>query len=252
MNEDLKRRWQAYQRRRVDAIRAWFQDHDHEANTPMVRYIVLWSVFNALYNTADIPNNHLPNRRTGKYKFLKSRGHLIPKICVNSEYQRINSISDRLAERDDFLDCLEKYKEEILSLTDHRPRVDQPDNVDPNKIFPITYKEDGHWVEGEFSFDTIRGIASLDRRTYVSEDLLFYQFAPLDNPWEENGEISNKELFVEQILFALYQIRNNIVHGGSAAFMISDKPLVGSALPILKEIVDYLLGENGGDVIILQ
>jgi hypothetical protein len=59
-------------------------------------------------------------------------------------------------------------------------------------------------------------------------------------------------LFVKQLLFGWRQIRNNIVHGGSAAYMISKKPLVDLALPILKEIVDYLLGENGGDVIILQ
>jgi hypothetical protein len=167
MDEKMKGKWREYQRWRTDAIRAWRDKNDQEALNPLIRYIVLWAVFNALYNTADLPKNELAQNQEGKPIFQKRRGYLIPKIIVRKEHERIESISERLAEKDDFLDLLKDHRDKILSLSNHRPPVVQQDDFDPTQDIPVTYWGGRQWLDGEFSFDSIKGIASLDRRTYV-------------------------------------------------------------------------------------
>lgn len=63
----LKQQWQDFQQDRVLKISAWYAEHYEHAyvDDPLIKYIVLWSVFNALYNVYDLPNNRLPEKCMG-------------------------------------------------------------------------------------------------------------------------------------------------------------------------------------------
>ena len=245
MNEQQKQQWRDYQRNRIESIRCWLQEQVLDGTSPMICYIIYWAVFNALYNTVDLPYNHLPNRRNNRYRFTQRRGHILPIICVNSDSKRITLIAKRLADDDNFIKRVEQHRDAIIELSDHEPPVGQANHLNRDDNIEITYEEGtSNWINGEFSIRSIRGIASLDRRLFLKNDLIIYQYAPLDNQWNDAAQIENRDLFVEQLLFVMYQIRNNIVHGGSATFRISKKPLVNLAFPILEDIVEYFLDPN--------
>lgn len=59
-----------------------------------------------------------------------------------------------------------------------------------------------------------------------------------------NGNASVQQLLVEQIVFMLYTIRNNLDHGGKNPSDANDTQVIEMALPILREIVDFFIVEN--------
>ena len=252
----------AYQKERIGNIKEWycqfysepelcheiFNDyHQNNLVYPLIiRYMILWAVFNALYNVADLPNNRLPNRRSNRYKFQKRRGHLIPNVVVNGDSKRISLMAETLAKDENFLSELTRvYHNHIRSLSGRIPTVRQPENYTEGNI-PVTYKDGKDeknkdiWINEDFSPDGIRGIASLDSRLFLDDNLILYKYATLDNPFGEDRQIQDRELFVEQLLFVLYQIRNNIMHGGAASLGDTKKTLLEPSQPILNFVVRYL------------
>jgi hypothetical protein len=86
----LEEHWQKFQFDRVSKIHEWYQQYYENAplSDPLIQYIVLWSVFNALYNTYDLPNNKLAQKIRGRYKFRNRLGHmLLPPIKKSSMKQ---------------------------------------------------------------------------------------------------------------------------------------------------------------------
>ena len=75
----LEEHWQKFQFDRVSKIHEWYQQYYENAplSDPLIQYIVLWSVFNALYNTYDLPNNKLAEKIRGRYKFRNRLGHML-------------------------------------------------------------------------------------------------------------------------------------------------------------------------------
>ena len=216
--------WQELQRNRIDNVRKWRARYFHKAQeaSPVLGYMVLWAVFNALYNVA-----YLPER---KVQSIRERdGHPIPRMKYQRESKLLKDFSGCLSEEVGLInDLLAPHLRKALeAFSSRRPDICQPANR-------VT-------VAGqEYDLCAPIGIASIDRRVYREDGSVIYQYAPFDLELTEDGKLCDRRKFFRQLVFFLYQLRNNIVHGG-AAFISVEKEIAGQALPVLQAIVDYVL-----------
>lgn len=253
--KSLKEQWQIFQLDRVENIFEWYQERYKmdSVGDPLIQYMVLWSVFNALYNTYGLPNNKFDSKN-GRYQFQIKFGYKVPNVKIKSDSYRINTIGEKLVTMRDFQDVLNGFKKKIDKFVRRIPLVTQDEDIDPQQSIPIIYKNNGEWIEEDFVPADIRGIASLDKRLFFTEGYIFFQYAAIDDPWDAEGNLIDCELSVKQLLNVLYQLRNNIVHGGSTAN--KSKEIILDALPILENIVEFIFenrkgifrGEKDGDV----
>lgn len=240
----LEEHWQKFQFDRVSKIHEWYQQYYENAplSDPLIQYIVLWSVFNALYNTYDLPNNKLEEKIRGRYKFRNRLGHMLPIIKVSKDSDRVSKFGSILASSDTFATLLneDELKRHIGNLVERIPSVIQDEEVDVNQAIPIILQNDKNvWaIEADFTPASIQGIASLDHRLFLTDGYIFFEYAAIDNPWNDDGQFINVEKTTMQLLNGLYQLRNNIVHGGSAAY--SNKEIIYEAVPILDAIVKFV------------
>ncbi|HLO16900.1 MAG TPA: hypothetical protein VK206_18845 [Anaerolineales bacterium] len=239
----LKQQWQAFQRDKVHKIRSWYAEHYEHASVddPLIKYIVLWSVFNALYNVYDAPNNKLPEKMHGRYKFKKRFGYKVPIIIVAGDSDRLRKFAKKLASLESLVDIVNhaSMRNLIDAFVNRIPAVAQREGVDPTEQVPIVYKdEDGEWVEDLFSPTAIHGVASLDHRLFLADGYKFFEFAAIESPWNDEGDLIDLEITAKQLLNVLYQLRNNVVHGG----VVSDKrkSIINDALPILQKFVEFV------------
>ena len=156
----LEQRWREFQLNRVRKIRDWYKDHYQNAHIedPLIQYIVLWSVFNALYNIYDLPNNHLPEKINGRYRFRNRFGYKVPVIKTSSDFDRIKKIAEKLSEVDSLTTLLSQHhmKQYIHAFVDRIPSVAQDEGIDVNRAIPIIMQNANEkWVdESERKTDT--------------------------------------------------------------------------------------------------
>jgi hypothetical protein len=240
----LAQQWKEFQSDRVHRIREWYFEHykNMRGGDPLVQYIVLWTVFNALYNTHDLPNNHLPEKINGRYRFRNKFGHNMPVINTNGDMERVKRIAERLAGLESFRNLLLQpdLKRHIITFENRIPTIVQDEEVDGNRAIPIILQDEARkWVyESNFIPAQVRGVASLDHRLFLADGYKFYEYAAIDKVWDDKGNIPNPDLSIKQLLNILYLLRNNIVHGGSAAY--SRKEIILEAQPILDTIVEFV------------
>jgi hypothetical protein len=239
----LKQQWQAFQQDKVNKIHAWYVEHYEHAyvDDPLIKYIVLWSVFNALYNVYDVPNNKLPEKMQGRYKFKKRFGYMVPIIIVARDSDRIKKFAKKLASLESLVDIVhhDNMRNQINAFVNRIPAVAQREGADLTEQVPIVYKnEDGEWVEDLFSPTAIHGVASLDHRLFLANGYKFFEYAAIQSPWNEKGDLIDLDITAKQLLNVLYQLRNNVVHGG----VVSDKrkSIISDALPILQKFVEFV------------
>lgn len=250
----LGKRWQNFQLDRVQKIQQWYVNHYRQAHThdPIIQYIVLWSVFNALYNTLDIPNNTLPDKVNGRYKFKLRLGYKIPVIKTSSDFDRLMKIAEKLAGNMLFIALLnEEYIKQLIEIFVKRiPSIVNQEKINANRAIPITLpSENNQLTEDEFIPASIRGVASIDRRLFLSDGYKFFEYAAIDNPWNDHGELVGPELTTKQLFNVLYQLRNNVVHGGTTAHRRKD--IINEALPILDAVVGFIF-ENRDDIYVKE
>jgi hypothetical protein len=224
-----------FQRERLRDIRSWYQVNyktlgEHVA--PLIRYIVLWSVFNAIYNVADLKNERgvrVKPQANGRIK-LQIKG-------VNGDRKRIENIAGLVASDREFVRKLVYEHRDVLEYLAKR----QPDVIQPDGVTVIKFEKDGKSCE--FELDKVRGIASLDNRLFMPDGAVLFEYADLDIEFAEEDEIAiDEHRFMKQLALMLYQLRNNIVHGGSASFGMMKEELVKQTIDILNQVVEYLLG----------
>ncbi len=239
----LKQQWQDFQQDKVHQIHAWYAEHYKHAyiDDPLIKYIVLWSVFNALYNIYDVPNNKLPEKMRGRYKFKKRFGYQVPIIIVSGDSDRLRKFAKRLASLETFVDVVNhaSTRNRINAFVSRIPAVAQREGMDLTEQVPIVSKdENGEWVDNLFSPTAVHGVASLDHRLFLADGYKFFEYAAIESPWNEKGDLINLDTTTKQLLNVLYQLRNNVVHGG----VVSDKrkSIINDALPILQRIVDFV------------
>jgi len=242
----LQQRWKEFQLDRVQRIQEWNQEHYKHSRIedPLIRYIVLWSVFNALYNTFDLPSNRPPDMVNGRYKFRNKFGYRIPNIGTTGDTDRVKKIAKELASLDGFFTMLnqKEIKHHIQVFIDRIPTIAQDEGIDVNRAIPINYYESGQWIEEEFVPAEIRGIASLDRRLFLTDGYKFFEYSSIDNPWDVNGKPIDILLSTQQLLSVLYQLRNNTVHGGSTAY--HTKEIILDGQPILEAIIKFIFNHR--------
>ena len=121
----LKQQWQDFQRDKAHKLHAWYTEHYKHAyvDDPLIKYIVLWSVFNALYNTYDLPNNKLPEKINGRIRFRNRFGYKVPVINVSRDFDRVKKFADKLALTNGFVELLNQrefhHRVKILSIGFH-------------------------------------------------------------------------------------------------------------------------------------
>lgn len=240
----LKQQWQEFQHDKAHKTRTWYAKHYEDAyvDDPLIKYIVLWSVFNALYNTYDLPNNKLPEKINGRYRFRLRFGYKVPVITVSRDFDRVKNFAEKLASMQDFAECINQpnIRSRINVLVNRIPAVAQREGVDVTEQIPIILQdENGKWlIEDLFSPTAIHGVASLDHRLFLADGYKFFECAAIDEPWNQDENLTNPEKTIKQLLTVLYQLRNNVVHGG----VVSDKRknIINDALPILQKIVEFV------------
>jgi hypothetical protein len=216
--------WERIQQRRLENIREWhLQNYVDAGGVPrVVRYIAFWAVFNALYNVA-----YLPKRRV---KSVRKNG--IPYIRYKDDKSMIDEFSKHPSGQSELVkELIEEHLESLQEFSSRRPNVDQPHPE-------ITVEVEGE--ERVFKTEDFRGIASIDHRYYLENGSILYEYTYFDLDLNERGEPNDSDKFMQQLLLFLYQLRNNIVHGGSASIETQEL-ITNKAIPVLETIVKYVL-----------
>ncbi len=191
-----------------------------------IRYLLSWTAFNALYNVADIANRkpNKPNQHTGQ-----------PRVSRTRERSKLTVIAHRLAVNGNFIQDLYRGNRDFCDqLANRIPQVSQPDTMDE-----IPYEVDGEVFV--FRSNEIRGVASLDNRVILDGGYKLFEYESLVVKEKKDGTLKDPKIFSRQLIFVLYQIRNNVAHGGSAAFFSRWNKLSEGAIKILDHIVRHLL-----------
>ncbi len=219
-----------YQQERITHIRNWYQMwsdlHLDKELDSSVRYLLAWTVFNALYNVADMPNRKpkKPSQSTGQ-----------PRVSWTRERSKLKKIAHRLAANGDFIQDLYRRNRDFCDqLASRTPQVSQPDPVDE-----IPYEVDGEVFI--FHSNEIRGVASLDNRVILDGGYKLFEYETLVIEKRKDGTLIDPKIFIRHMVFVLYQIRNNVAHGGSAAFFLRGNKVSEGAITVLDHIVRHLL-----------
>jgi hypothetical protein len=218
-----------YQLTRITNIEAWYRriaaPHVTPGQDSSVRYLLLWTTLNALYNVLDMPKRRLrrPDSTT-----------LRPRLDKRGEDAKLRELARVLAKDVAFAsDLLVRHRDFLRRVSRRSPAVTQPDEAEE-----IHYEVDGQ--EYVFTPKRARGIASLDRRVILADGHKVYEYSMLNWPISEDAVIADTERFVREALFVLYQIRNNVAHGGAAAFFKRGDKVSEGAMAILDDFVRYM------------
>jgi len=219
-----------YQRERVNDVRQWYENTYRPLEgypAQSIRYMALWAVFNALYNIADHPKVKLRNVK-------EESGVIKPYIRGRGEDDKIGFISKQLGQDEKFVAAIIGNHFEFITHLAHRtPEVQQPPNTKS-----IQFAHDGQSYTLDLS--KLHGIASLDNRVFLDDRKALFQYHHLELDLNNGNLPKDKEKFCQQLIYMLYQLRNNIVHGGSAAFFMQKTELTIGAMSLLDDIVQYL------------
>jgi len=230
MNIDMSK----YQLQRVQDAQQWYEQVYRtlgESVPISIRYMTLWAVFNALYNIADYPNVSLK-------KVIQEGEKIKPVIYGSHERDKLTHISKIISKNIDFVhDLISRNRAFITLLSRRRPVVEQPEGI---TTIDFTHNTQAYKID----LSQIWGIASLDNRKIQEDGTVLFQYASLDSELNPETLIpEDPKIFTDQIIFMLYQLRNNIVHGGSTAFFMEKTRLSSGAIHILNDLVRYLLDQ---------
>ncbi len=219
-----------YQRERVNDVRQWYESIycPLDGYAPQsIRYMALWAVFNALYNVADYPKVKLK-------RVNNDDGMIKPVIRGGSEDDKLRFISRRLAQQNQLIaNIFRDHSEFITYLGRRTPEVQQPPHTQS-----VQFQHDGD----DYSIDLskLHGIASIDSRVFLNDGTVLFQYHSLELVLDDDHLPRDKQKFFRQLIYVLYQLRNNIVHGGSAAFFMRKTELSIGAIGLLDDIVRHL------------
>jgi hypothetical protein len=119
-------------------------------------------------------------------------------------------------------------------LAQRTPQVQQPPNT---TAIQFEHEHQSYTL----NFDDLHGIASIDNRIYLENGKVLFQYHHLDLDLTQDNLPKDCRKFFLQLLYMLYQLRNNIVHGGSAAFFMQKTALSSEAIRLLDTIVWHLI-----------
>ena len=219
-----------HQTQRLHDVQAWYHDiyRPLDGHAPVsVQYMALWAVFNALYNVADYPNIKLKN-------VSANDGRVKPYIRGRDEDTKIRFITRRLSQDPQFVaSMLQNNQEFIRYLAERTPNIEQPSGV---QEIEFDFKNKSYTID----LTELHGIGSLDHRMFLDNGRVLFQYHYLCLDLDKGGIPKNSQKFLLQLIYMLYQLRNNIVHGGSAAFFMKKTELTIGAMRLLQSICEHL------------
>lgn len=219
-----------YQLQRIHDAHRWYENvycpldgHSPES----IRYMALWAVFNAIYNIADYPKVTLRS-------VSSNEGVINLYIRGRDEATKLRFISRQFAQDDQFAASLIRENSQfIIYLSQRIPDVWQPPGI---TSLHFNHNDQNYTLD----LSTLHGIASLDNRLFLQDGTVLFQYHHLD--YDLNSDDLPRDLgkFYRQLIFILYQLRNNIVHGGSASFFMEKNDLSQGAMRLLNSLILYL------------
>lgn len=198
-----------------------------QAQHPFQKYFCFWAAFNNIYTLVAkrlIDNNEVPNdrlvassiRRNAQIEFTdrpEDWGYRFPKVLLPIENKQIREAVRQLNVT---------VKDAIISH--------------PNTRFFVDRIPQGAPGQQDSRGQLINGVLNITRTTESN----FPVWSPINKQAYENfltGELSDRDVLAEQIVFVLYTIRNNLVHGSKRTDDDNDIKVIEKASPLLEIVV---------------
>jgi len=181
-----------------------------------------------LYNIADYPKTKLKNVSTD------DDGQVKPYIRGRNEDKKLRFVSSRLSQDPNFVASILQDKREFITyLAQRPPEIQQPQGT---QEIEFEFENESYTID----LSELRGIGSLDNRILLDNGTILFQYHHLDLDLNQDGTPRNPHKFFKQLIYMLYQLRNNIVHGGSAAFFMRKTELTIGAMSLLESFCERI------------
>jgi hypothetical protein len=198
------------------------------ADNSFQRYFCFWAAFNNIYTLVArilveqncVPNSHdlvaILIRNGERVQFSKKPedwGYIFPRISLVSERKQIREVTRILDE---------EVKYSVISHKNTRFFVNRIPKGAPGKF--------------DSQGQIINGVLNITRTVEKNYPV----WSPIDKQAFEryiNGDHTEQDRLAEQIIFMLYTIRNNLIHGSKSMNEANDLEVVDMALPILEIVV---------------
>jgi hypothetical protein len=190
------------------------------AQHPFQKFFSYWAAFNNIYT---LIGEHLgmivqPDLdKDGNPKIDKSWNYIFPKVKTSSEKQQISEAINQLDAQ---------TKDTVIKHPNIHYFVDRtPVGVMSN-----------HDNRGQ----VINGVLNITRTANPQSPV----WSPIEKPAYKSylaGDITAQEILSEQIVYLLYTIRNNLVHGSKRPDEANDVQVVEMSLPLLQIIVQSFI-----------
>lgn len=208
------------------------RQYAHDVAEPMPKYALLWAAFNACYTT-------LYTSDTGRRRHIRrdESGRVTRDINGDVEVPRV---SGGPSEGDQLRHLARQVPVNVLSALMDRIPAD-----DPRSFLNRTPLLDMSTVETDADGYRLNGVINVG--SSVSRE--YPVWAPLSLTWHErfrNGDRTTEivEGLSRQVIWILYTVRNNLVHGGKRAHAENDVNVVEQAIPLLEVLLDWLLHQT--------
>ncbi len=193
-----------------------------KCDNPFARFTAYWTAFNNCYVTIfdlDGKNQTIVERNNGLVTRIANGSSQIPKVSkVPRERDQLENIFTHFDQvlKTALVGCasVEFFVQRIPELVGHGP------------------------IQQDAEGQVLNGVLSITRTVEADNPV----WAPIDRPAYARfkaGGASGAEvnLLSRQILFLLYTVRNNLLHGGKRFDDATDQKVVENALPLLEMIL---------------
>ena len=191
-----------------------------KATHPFQRYFCYWSAFNNIYTLigqkssgSNLVARPRLDKNTGAQKNQERWGFIFPSVILPSERELISEAINQLET---------KTKNTLITH----------ENID----FFVNRIPKGAPGSNDAAGQLINGVLNITRT--ISPDMPVW--SPINKQKYEKylkENLSDQNELAEQIIFMLYTIRNNLVHGSKDQNEANDVEVVEMALPLLEVVV---------------
>jgi hypothetical protein len=191
-----------------------------QADHVFQRYFSFWAAFNNIYalvGTRQGIVTRLDKDNNGQVRFRPDGSFSFPRVITPREIDQIREAACQLDVG---------VKDALIK--------------NPNVAFFVNRVPKGAPGPHDSQGQPINGVLNITRT--VNPNLPVW--SPIEKQAYEHylaGDASSRDLLAEQIIFLLYTIRNNLVHGSKSPDEANDVEVVEKALPLLELVVEAFI-----------
>lgn len=189
---------------------------------PLQSYLLYWIAFNNIYTVVADRHGHRPVLVRDDNGEVRTRPH------GDLQIPRVNSVSEREQIREAFAQFDENLKNTLVGHDSVRFFAER------------TPKWGDHQISHDFKGQRLNGVLNVGYT--VDENHPVWSPISIANYEQYQTGVKTsamRDRLAEELLWILYTVRNNIIHGGKRADDANDLEVVSNALPLLKMIVGY-------------